>query len=253
MRRPSAWGVTLAVLAVAAAAQAYILPGGSILRRMADGRDDLKLAGLKVDGNLSFYREAAKEAGAALGLATLRPELQIDAAVFLRLPGNCRMEVSSVESGKSSASIEARGKRRIEGVEIPALSLTLAQLCPLLGSRSPGENESRATIERHLSRLKIEYRKSALARFGGQVVYVLGDPAEGSPQLWIYKDSFLPARLRFTDGSGTGWDVRLLDYSSPATGEWFPRSVELWKGSAPWLKFTGLTADAKPKFEDRLF
>ncbi|MHB8879631.1 MAG: hypothetical protein ACYC8T_38570, partial [Myxococcaceae bacterium] len=69
----------------------------------------------------------------------------------------------------------------------------------------------------------------------------------------VYKDSFLPARLRFTEADGVSWDVRFVDYASPATGEWFPRVVEVDRGGAPWLKFTGLTADAKAKLEDRLF
>jgi len=241
------------VLGLGAVAQAYILPGVSILRRMTEGRDDLQISALKIEGTLSFFGPAAKEAGAALGVAADRPELQTDAQVFLKLPGRCRLEASTVEGGKVSVAVESNGKRRIEGAEIPALSVALSALCPLLASRSATENEARTTVERQLAKLKVDLRKSSLARFGGQVAYVLGDPAEGSPQLWVYKDSFLPARLRFAEADGTAWDVRLLDYGSPATGEWFPRVVEVSKAGQPWLKLTGVTAEAKPKLDDKLF
>ena len=241
------------VLGLATVAQAYILPAVSILRRMTEGRDDLQLAALKIEGTVSFFGPAAKEAGAALGVASDRPELQTDAVVFLKLPGRCRLEASTVEGGKVSAAVESNGKRRVEGAEIPALQVALGALCPLLASRSATENEARATVERHLTKLKVDLKKSSLARFGGQVAYVVGDPAEASPQLWVYKDSFLPARLRFTEADGTVWDVRLFDYASPATGEWFPRVVELSKAGQPWLKLTGVTADAKPKMDDKLF
>jgi hypothetical protein len=108
-------------------------------------------------------------------------------------------------------------------------------------------------LERHLGTLKIELKKTSLGRFGGQVAYVLGEDGESKPQLWVYKDSFLPARVKFLDGAGQLWDLKLLDYSSPATGEWFPRTVELFRGEEPVFKFTALKADGKAKIDDKLF
>jgi hypothetical protein len=248
-------------LICALAAQAYILPGVSILRRMADGRDELQLFTLKIEGNLSFFGEATKESGGALGIASDRGDVQTEAAIYLKLPGRCRVEASSLESQKVAAAVDSNGKKRVEGGEIPGLAVAVAQICPLLAFRSSSDNEGRDAVMRYLGTLKIDFRKTSLARFGGHVVYVLGDAAEGQPQFWVYKlptgsnsnDNFLPARIRFTDAAGTAWDVRFYDYSSPATGEWFPRTVEVFKGSDPVLKFTGVRADAKSKIDDKLF
>ncbi len=251
-KRGAGGTAALAALAVASVAFGYILPGPSILKRLAEGRDELQLATLKVDGTLSFFGSAAREAGAALGLPADRDELQVDAAASLKVPGRCRLEASSLDTGKSSAAIDSHAKRRAEGNELASLAVALEQLCPLLASRSATGGESRQAIERHLAALKVDINKVSLARQGGQVVYVLGEPAEGSPQLWVYKDNFMPARLRFA-ADGLAWDLRLLDYSSPATGEWFPRVVELDRKGEPWLRFTGLTADAKAKLDDKLF
>ncbi len=240
-------------LVVALAAQGYILPGGSILRRMVAARDEQQLVTLKIDGNVSFYGEAAKQGGAALGLPADRGDVQSEAAIYLRFPGRCRLEATSIETQKLAAAVHTSAKRRVEGGEVQALAVAVSQLCPLLAFRSSSDGEGREAVNRQLAALKIESRKTSLARIGGQVAYVLGDPAEGSPQFWIYKDNFLPARLRFTDPAGVAWDLRFLDYASPATGEWFPRVVELFKGAEPVLKFTGLKGDAKSKIDEKLF
>ena len=131
--------------------------------------------------------------------------------------------------------------------------MVLAEVCPLLAARSGSDVETRATIDRHLAALKIDTRKTSLARFGGQVAYVLGEPVEGRPQLWVYKESFLPARVRYADAAGTAYDVRFLDYGGPATGESFPRTVEVVRGTELVLKFTALKGDPKAKLDDRLF
>ncbi|MFZ5470253.1 MAG: hypothetical protein ACOZIN_12530 [Myxococcota bacterium] len=245
-------GLVLLVVLASAGAWAYILPAFSILRRMVERRADLQLSTLKVGGSLAFFGEAAKEAGAALGVATDRSEVSVDGAVYLKVPGRCRFEAASVEAGKKSAAAQAASKRRSEGAEIRALAVAVEQLCPLLALRSTNEADARAAIERHLGALKADTKKTSLARFGGRVAYVLGgrdDPG----QLWVYKDSFLPARIRLTDETGVAWDVRLLDYSSPATGEWFPRVIEIFKNGAPALRFTGLDGNVKGKLDDALF
>ncbi len=82
---------------------------------------------------------------------------------------------------------------------------------------------------------------------------MIGKVGEREPQLWVYKDAFLPARLRFLDAQGVLWDLRLLDYTSPATGEWFPRTVELARESEVLMRFTSLKADSKSKLADALF
>ena len=54
-----------------------------------------------------------------------------------------------------------------------------------------------------------------------------------SPQLWIYKDTPAPARLIARGGA----DLRLLQYGTPAAGEWFPRVIELWSSGQLAARF----------------
>jgi hypothetical protein len=99
----------------------------------------------------------------------------------------------------------------------------------------------------------VNLKETRLGRWAGTVAFVVGDKAETAPQLWVYKDKFLPARLRFTDETGAAWDLRFLDYSSQATSEWFPRVIEVYKGAEPQLRFTVLTADGHAELKDVTF
>jgi hypothetical protein len=77
--------------------------------------------------------------------------------------------------------------------------------------------------------------------------------AEGRSQFWVYKDSFRAARLRYTDSANNAWDIRFLDYTSPATGEWMPRTIEVWRGGQRALRFTALKGDNRATLADKLF
>lgn len=239
------------LLALAPVVQAYVLPSGAILRRMLDAREELHLTTLRVDGSASFHGQSARAAASALGSPADRSELVSDASILLRLPGRCRLEVTPVEGGKVVV-VERHGKRRVEGREMPALAMALREVCALLGW-SGGESDARSALDAHLQSLRIETRSTSLARFGGEVAYVLGDSAEGRPQLWVYKDSFLPARVRLAGEGGAAWDVRLLDYASSASGEWFPRLIEVYQGAELQLRFTALEANAKAAVPETLF
>ncbi len=236
----------------AMSAGAYVLPGGSILRRMVGAREELPYSTLKADGSLHFYGPVVNEAGGALGLPTDRPELEADGTVYLRLPGRCRFEAKARE-GNTVASVSSGGRKRVEGKEIPALSEAVQQVCAVLGVRAETAAEGREVVEAHLRSLGIEPRTTSLARFGGDVVYVLGQQGEGKPQFWVYKDGFRPARMKYKDGKGTAWDVRFLDYTSPATSEMLPRTIEVWRGEDRVLRFTVLTGDTRAKLADTLF
>ena len=243
--------LVVCLLAVAPGALAYVLPGSSILRRMLDAREELHLATLRVEGSVSFQGEAAPVAAGALGLPLEGREVVSDARVLLRLPGRCRLEVVPVEGGKA-AVVQRLGKLRVEGREVPALAVALRQVCALLGWGG-AESDARAALDAHLKSLRIDPTTTWLARFGGQVAYVLGERAEGQPQLWVYKDSFLPARVRLAEENGAAWDIRFLDYTSAASGEWFPRLLEVYRGAELQLRFTTLKANARADVPDTLF
>jgi hypothetical protein len=237
----------------ASAAQAYILPHWSILRRASDKRDELQLANLRVDGSFTFFGPAAKEAASAFEISSDRLELQTDGVIYLKLPGRCRAEASPLEGEQRSVVVAAHGRKRIEGKQIVPLRAAIDQICPLLASRSGAEGEVRALLEQHLGELGVSYRRTSLARFGGQVAFVLGEPGEEKPQFWVYKDSFHPARLRFSDAQGISWDIRFLRFGSPATGDWFPRTLEVFRQGELLARFTALKADGRTRLDDKLF
>ena len=82
---------------------------------------------------------------------------------------------------------------------------------------------------------------------------MLGSTKEGASQLWVYKDSFQPARLRWKEKDGTAWDVWLVDYGSPAGGDAFPRVLEVHRNGERQLRFDALRSDPRARMEDTLF
>ncbi|ADO70030.1 hypothetical protein [Stigmatella aurantiaca] len=237
---------------VAFAAGAYVLPGGSIMRRTVSAREDASIANLRVEGSYVFFGPAAKEAGTALGVSTERSELAADGLILLKPPERCRFELGA-QDGNRLAVVQAGDRRRQEGPELAVLSAAMSQLCPLLTARSGADGDARAQLEQHLQELGIATRTTSLARFGGEVAYVLGDPGDTKPQFWVYKDNFRPARVRWSDKAGTAWDVRFIDYASAATGGALPRSIEVWRGGQRALRFTAIRSDARAVLAEKLF
>jgi hypothetical protein len=233
-------------------AGAYVLPGGSILRRMTDTRDEVPVNSLKVEGSYVFSGPTLADAAKALGLSSERSELVVDGLIQLKPPARCRFDVA-VPEGNKLAVVQVGSRRRVEGTELPVLSMVMSQVCPLLAVRSTSEGDARELVEQHLQGLGIATRTTSLARFGGEVAYVLGEPEEGKPQFWVYKDNFRPARVRWTDKAGTAWDVRFIDYASAATGEVMPRVIELWRAGERALRFTAIKSDTRSAISDKLF
>jgi hypothetical protein len=232
-----------------ALALAYLMPAYSILRRLANGRDEMTITALKVDGTVAIPQPGAKEVAAAMGLEVGRGDLQLSATWAMKLPGRCRLQVGSVDTTKTAQVGYAQGKTKSDGPDIPGLVHAVNHACGILALRSAGDGESRASLEKHLATVKIDTRKVSLARFLGTSAFVLG-PRDGAGQFWVYKDitkdKFFPARVKFNDEAGQAWDVRFIDYTSQATGEWFPRQLEVWKGSELLFRFTALQGDGKP-------
>lgn len=249
-RRRAALAAALLASVAAPIAHAYILPASSILRRLSDARNDVSVANLRIDGSLTFAGSAARNAAPLVG-GLARSEVQGDASLMLKLPSRCRLELSSAE-GTRAAAIWSHGKQRTEGAHLEELQVALGQICPLLAVRSSSEAATRAAVERYLQSMNIQ-PKTSLGRLGGQIAYVLGQPADGEPQFWVYKDSFLPARVRWSDGEKRRWDVRFLDYGSPLTGEVFPRVIELYRGNELLLRFSGLKSESRASLPDKLF
>ncbi len=234
------------LLGLAGTAAAYVLPGGAILRRLVEAREELHLVGAKVEGTLAL------SGGAMAEFSNQLPEYRTDAAFLLRVPGRCRLDATTPE-GKPLAVVEAGGRRRVEGPTVAALGVAVQEVCALLALRSASEGDARSGLEQHLRALKVDTQKTALGRLGGQVVYVLGGDKPTDSQLCVFKESFLPARMRFTDDKGVAWDVRFSDYASPATGGWFPRLLEVSRGTELQARFTTVRGDSHASVPERLF
>jgi len=239
-------------LFVAALVVAYVMPAYSILRRYAASRDDLTLTGLKVDGLGAASPAVARDVASALGTTWTAGDLPLTSTLYVKYPGRCRLELASPDSGKSLAVAWSTGKLRTEGPEFAAARVALEQVCAVFALKSAGEGETRAALEKHLLALKVDTRATSLGRFAGALAFIIGNRADGNAQLWLYKEHFLPARLRFTDDRGT-WDVRFIDYSSATTSDWLPRVVEVYKGQELQLKLTTLSADTRVELESVKF
>jgi hypothetical protein len=237
---------------VVALALAYVLPAYSILRRLAEARDELGLNTLQVDGSATVAPAAAKDVAAALGVPWSRGELPLSFSVKMKLPARCRVELTSAESTRVLSAVSSNGKKKLDGGWTPLQTLA-DELCATLAFKGAGEGQSRAALEQHLASIKANSKVTSLGRFAGTLAYVLGDSADGSAQFWIYKEGFRPARVRLSDDKGTRWDVRLIDYTSPVMGEAFPRAVHLYKGEEMQLRLTVLNGDLKPKLDDSQF
>ncbi len=224
---------------------AYIMPSYGVLKRFANNRDELSTSAVKAEGVAAVAPVLAKDVAALLGTTWNSGELNVNASLSVRFPGRCRLELTSPETTKSVVATWSSGKKRSEGGDVPALAVAVEQACALLSFKSGEEGATRDAISKHLSSLKVDQKQVMLARFNGTVSYLIGQKADGQPSLWVYKDRFLPSRLKFVDESGAPWDVRFSDYTSQATGEVWPRVLEVYRGAEPQLRVMILNADLK--------
>jgi hypothetical protein len=231
-------GVLLALIA------AYIMPSYGVLKRYANQRDELTVSSLKAEGVAAVSPALARDVSTLLGVTWNSGELMLNASLAVRFPGRCRLELSSADSTKTVAAVSAGGKTRTEGGELAALQVAVQQACALLAVKSGDEGATRENLLKHLSSLKVDTKSISLSRFNGSVSYLVGKP-DGAAGLWVYKDRFLPSRLKFSDEAGTAWDVRLSDYTSQATGDAWPRVIEIYKGNEPQLRVMVLNANTK--------
>jgi hypothetical protein len=240
-------------LALATAAAGYVLPGGAILRHLVTNRAALHLTTLRAEGTVSFFGGAISEAGAALQLPTDKPETQADATISLRLPGRCRLDVTSPEGTRLSV-VDSQGRLRNEGGVVQALNVALGQVCHLLALRGSTDPETKAELERYLrQQLGVEPGGTWLDRQSDQVVFMLGRNNPKAAQFGVFKDSFLPARVRFQDSAQIPWEVRFVDYNSPSAGESFPRIIEVSRQGEKLLRLTVLKADSHANVSEKLF
>ena len=82
---------------------------------------------------------------------------------------------------------------------------------------------------------------------------MLGTTEENAPQFWVYKDSFLPARIRYKDAAGALWDVKMIGYGSVAADDAFPRSLEVLKNGQSLFRLTVTDGTTGTALDEKLF
>ena len=201
---------------------AYVPSPASLLKHAAERARSLRSREVTLSGTLS-----------ATG------ELLRNARLVLRFPFQCRLE------GDGGLSLSVKGTPQnpegaAEGTTGPALRM-LQMACPLLAYRGvPSADAAQALKIVALAAGADVSVGGGLNRFDDRVAYVLGAGSgdRSAPQLWLYKDSYAPARLVAQGGT----DLRLLEYGNPAAGEWFPRVIELWTSGQLAARFEALEA-----------
>jgi hypothetical protein len=233
---------------LAAMVLGFVMPPGSVLKRYAAARDDLTVTSLRIEGLATLPPSTAKRIAPSLGVSWSAGDLTLPAVASIRFPGRCRLDVMSPDGSKKVSAIWVNGKVRAEGGDLFDLGEAFAHACALLTARNAGEGSTREQLTRYIQRQKVDTAVSSLGRFAGGVALVVGQRNEGAGQLWVSKDRFVPVRLR-TDAL----DVRFLDFTSPSTGDWFPRVTETYRDGLMTSRFTSLAGDGRADLNDVKF
>jgi len=247
--RSARW-VLLAALVVGGTALAYVLPGHAVIRRSVEARRD-QFSNLRVTGTLTFDHASQKAVVDRLELLSEGGQAKVDAFVTMQAPARCRIDAGATDPGdpRRLSAVTSNGKRSASGPESLALANGLEQACAMIAMRG----DSRAALEAKLRQAGVNMARTSLARFGGQVAYVVGDEGDAAGQYWVYKDSFQPARLRWVAKDGSRWDVRLVDYGSAAAGNAFPRVMEVYLNGQRQVRFDALASSRPAKLDPALF
>lgn len=249
--RPSGW-VFVAALVVGGSALAYVLPGHAVIRRSVDARVSHAVSKLRVTGTLTFEHASQKALVDHLALLPEGGQAKVDGRITLQSPLRCRVDAGATDPGdpRRLSAVSSNGKRSASGPESLALANGLEQACAMIAMSGSG---ARASLEAKLRQLGVNTGRTSLARFGGQVAYVVGDDGDGAGQFWVYKDSFQPARLRWVAKDGSRWDVRLVDWGSASAGNAFPRVLEVFVNGQRQVRFDALASTQPAKLDADLF
>jgi hypothetical protein len=226
MRRPTRWLLALTLAGTASVALAYVLPAEAIFERFEARRARPKADNQEVSGRVVLFDGA--------GVRQVHP-----ATHTLRFPGACRLDLQEdAEASEPSASPHVTVR---DGKVVASTSGALALLtpferivCALLGIRDHGAG----AMARLAARWKIDLGYTGLTRLEGDVVYVVGAPAKETtkPALWFRREKVLPVLARVKI-DGVLYEVRLLGYDDPATGELHPREMQLWLDGTLRVRF----------------
>lgn len=223
----------LVALAVSTAAAAYIPSAGSLFRRAASQPDE-------VDRSRAVTLTGTLQTGDAPA---------VPATLQLRFPVRCKLHAKGDQQGALTVR-GAPGAEQLEpeGKDLGAAKDLLAHACALLTFRGTAAAAGERNLRLATAAAGVNVDKTTLGRLGERAVVVLGgEPRKpDAPQLWLYKDTYAPARLLYRAGDGLA-DLRLLEYGTPASDAVFPRVIELWQGGKLAARFEALEASGRKK------
>ena len=209
--------IPAALLALGAlSAAAYVPSPGSVLRRAAERARE---------GSRS--REAT-----LLGTFTAAGQGPEQRTLLLRLPLSCRFE-NGPQVKDTVATPSVRADR--EGPDATLLELA----CPLIAYRTLSISDAEKVLRGAAEAAGADLTAAVgLDRLSDQVAILMGALPHDltKPQLWLYKDSFAPARI-IARRDNKLVDLRLYEYGNPAAGNWFPRILELYEGDKLAARF----------------
>ena len=205
-----------AVLAAAAPALAFI-PSTAVLLKKAAARVN--------EGNRT--RDVTLTGTLQIGDAA-----PVQRVLALRFPLSCRLEGGAQVRGTVAQPLpsSAAGNPEQELIELA---------CPLIAYRGLRSADAESALGAAATIAGADLTAAAAYdRLGDRVAVVVGAPPQKAdrPQLWLYKDTYAPARL-IARRDGHLEDLRLLEYGNPAAAEWFPRILELHRDGKPSARF----------------
>jgi hypothetical protein len=242
------------VTATAATAFAYMLSGGSLVKKAEEKRFELGASSVQATGTLTLTGAAATTLAAKLGRSA-EGELSLPAVASYKMPGRCRLELAGANLPLPHPFATDRNGVLQGSDELKVAQTLFALVCPLLAAR--GGEESTHTIIDWAKRSGIDFTVTSLTRSQGAIAEVIGaEPREGTkPQLWIDKDNFVFLRVVLKKGAET-YAVKL----DPGAGilDAHPRTLELFSVGADGkdtllLRFSAEKIEANAKLDDKLF
>jgi len=240
-----------AATALSVPAAAYVPPATAILKRTAQHRQELRLTSLEVRGTISFSGPAAER---MLASSTAAPGAPLRAAVLVKVPGRCRLELApegTPAPQRPAVTVRAGRVSGVRGLQDVGAARALAEaVCALLADRITAGEPERDLAQR-LAERGVDLQAVTIGRYNGRVVWIIGGgPHDERPQVWIDKQTFQPVRL-IGPVAGAVQDVRFVDPGVPA--ERFPRTIEVWSQGQLEARFSAEAVTANPRLPDSAF
>ncbi|MCG6894404.1 MAG: outer membrane lipoprotein-sorting protein [Desulfobacteraceae bacterium] len=212
------WLTATCLLALPAAADAYVLKGPQLLQQMV-------------------------EHGSTVGSLVVEQRIRIPTDSNPENPSEIPQTLRYQFPGRFRSDIETDSLRRIHLVSGDA---TLTVVDGVLRREGVGAFDrykdlllyrSRARLEKILTEAGVDVGVTSLGRSDGRVVYVIGAvyPDASLPQVWIDKELFRP--LRWLQGAGKGAHGKPLDIRyrrwENRDGVWYPMQITFYREGHP--------------------